>query len=106
MGQIYADRYESFRSDNDFKPVPGIKIPKSFSDKHIPYKLGSTRLDILSNEYYQSPYFGWLIMLANPEYGGLEFMIPDNSIIRIPFPLNNGLNLYFDGVDTYIKLYR
>jgi hypothetical protein len=25
--------------------------------------------------YYNNPYGGWLIMLANPEFGGLEFNI-------------------------------
>jgi hypothetical protein len=36
--------------------------------------------------YYNNPYGGWLIMLANPEFGGLEFNIPNQTVIRIPFP--------------------
>ena len=32
-----------------------------------------------------SPYFGWLIMQANPEYGGSEIDIPDNTTLKIPF---------------------
>ena len=102
---MYLDRYNKFRDDDNFKPVPGIKLLEKDTDKYIPYKLGSTRFDILSNEYYNSPYYGWLIMLANQEFGGLEFMIPDNSTIRIPYPLKSSINDYLSGVDRYIKLY-
>jgi len=45
-----------------------------------------------------------LIMLANPALGSLEFEIPDNSIIRIPFPLINTLQDYKKSVELY-KLY-
>ena len=90
----YIDRYKRFKSDDNYLPVPGIKIPLRTTDKQIAYKLGSTRFDILSNEYYGTPYCGWLIMLANPEFGGLEFAIPDNSTIRIPFPFKSSIDIY------------
>lgn len=105
MARNYIDRYESFKSDSDYKPVPNIKIPKKGTDKIIAYKLGRTRFDILSSKYYNTPYCGWLIMLANPEYGGLEFEIPDNSTIRIPFPFVTSIGDYLDGVDDYKTLY-
>jgi len=102
----YLDRYESFKSDTNYKPIPGIKIPVKGTDKYLPYRIGSTRMDILSQEYYQTPYYGWLIMLANQEYGGLEFMIPDNSIIRIPFPFKSSVINYLKGVDRHFRLYE
>jgi len=105
MAQKYIDRYERFRSDTNFKFIPGIKIPKKDSDKHLTYEVGQTRFDILSDRYYGSPYFGWLIMLANPEFGGLEFNIPNNKTIRIPFPLKQSINDYFAEVDEYFRLY-
>lgn len=105
MDNTYLDRYKKFKDDDNFKPVPGIKLPEKDTDKYVPYRLGSNRLDIMSNEYYGTPYYGWLIMLANQEFGGLEFMIPDNTTIRIPYPLKTSVNDYLRGVDTYIKLY-
>ena len=58
----------------------------------------------MSQEYYNTPLFGWLIMLANPQLGSIEFEIADNSTVRIPFPLTNSLQDYKRGVELY-KLY-
>lgn len=101
----YFDRYDKFRQDNNIKPIPGLYIPLISSDKKIIYKLGDTRLDKVSNIYYNSPYYGWLIMLANPEYGGLEFNIPDQTVITVPFPLESGLERYLTEANKYISLY-
>ena len=105
MAQKYLDRYNNFKSDSNYKPVPGIIIPEKSTDKVITYKLGGTRFDRLSNTYYDTPYYGWLIMLANPQYGGLEFEIPDGSLIRIPFPFKASVNDYLSGVKKYKRLY-
>ena len=51
---IYLDRYDSFRVGNGIKPIPGITIPQSDSDKVTIYRLGLTRLDKLSNLYYHN----------------------------------------------------
>jgi hypothetical protein len=104
MGR-YFDRYNNFRKENEIKPIPGLFVEESPSDKKIIYKLGDTRLDKVSNIYYNSPYYGWLIMLANPEYGGLEFNIPDQTVIRVPFPLDSGLERYSLAANKYISLY-
>jgi hypothetical protein len=45
-------------------------------------------------------------MLANPQYGGLEFDIPDETTIRIPFPLINAIQDYQQAVDNYNVLYK
>ena len=101
----YFDRYRDFNFNGGTKPLPGIIIPQTSSDKTIIYKLGQTRLDKLSNIYYGTPYYGWLIMLANPEYGGLEFLIPDQSRLRIPLPFESAIGFYNSEVKKYNILY-
>ena len=101
----YYDRYGKFRYDANMKPVVGITIPQSTSDKQVVYKQGSSRLDKMSNMYYLNPYSGWLIMLANPQFGGLEFNIPDLSLIRIPYPYDSAIQRYITELDNHIKLY-
>ena len=104
MSREYYDRYQDFLIDGEFKIVPGIEIPIKTSDKYLQYKKGKDRLDKLSQEYYNSPLYGWLIMLANPLAGGIEFEIPNNFYLRIPFPLIASLQDYESGVELY-KLY-
>ncbi len=101
----YFDRYNEFRFNGTMSPMPGIQIDKSPSDKQIVYKVGDTRLDKMSNLYYNTPFCGWLIMLANPEFGGVEFTIPDQSIIRIPYPFESAINRYISAINNYKKLY-
>jgi hypothetical protein len=101
----YYDRYGSFRTNGSMKPIPGIDIPVSSSDKNMVYKQGLTRLDKLSQMYYNNPYSGWLIMLANPEFGGLEFNIPDMTLIRIPFPFDSAVGRYITQVTNHKTLY-
>ena len=101
----YFDRYEKFKANGEVKPIPGLKIPVSSTDKSSLYTLGQTRLDKLSQKYYNNPYHGYLIMLANPQYGGLEFDIKNRDIIRIPFPFNSAIERYLASVDEYKELY-
>jgi hypothetical protein len=100
----YYDRYKSFTNNNEVSVIPFIKITKSDTDILIRYNQGQTRFDRLSLRYYGSPYYGWLINLANPEYGQLEFDISDDSIIRIPLPLERALSEYEDGIKNYQNL--
>jgi hypothetical protein len=104
MSKLYYDRYEKFKVNNEIKPLPFIKIPVSSNDISAEYTTNS-RLDILSQQYYGVPYYGWLIMLANPQYGGLEFLIPDQSIIRIPFPFESAIDRYIQTINRYNTLY-
>jgi hypothetical protein len=87
MAKQYYDRYQDYRFGNNVKTLPFLKIPEKSTDIRINYKKNRTRLDIVSQTYYGAPYYGWLIMMANPQYGGLEFDIPDGAVLRIPFPL-------------------
>lgn len=104
MSRSYIDRYQYFLNDGEFKIVPGIDIPFKGTDRYIQYKKGRDRLDRISQENYGSPLFGWLILVANPRVGSIEFEIPDNSYLRIPYPLISSLQDYKNQVDLY-KLY-
>lgn len=99
------DRYSMFRVDGQIKMVPFGEIPKHDTDFYEIYHRGVTRLDILSNNYYNSSDYAWLIMQANPQYGSLEFKIPDGAEIRIPYPLGQALQEYQDSLIEYQKLY-
>jgi len=104
MGTYY-DRYSEFKRNGVVKPVPGIVMSVKDTDKQVLYKLGETRLDKLSQVYYGNAYHGWLIMLANPQFGGLEFNIPDRTVIRIPYPFKNSLEQYDNAVLKHKTLY-
>jgi hypothetical protein len=99
------NRYSDFEVNGVIKLPPFIKLPSKSSDKEDTYIRGTTRFDILSNKYYKDSNYGWLILLANPSLGSLEFNILDNSTIVIPFPLETSLNDYSSEVEKYIKYY-
>ena len=102
---LYYDRNKNFVDENTTKMIPFIKLEELPTDKTFIYIVGKTRLDVLSEKFYNSPYYGWLIMLANPQFGGLEFLIPDNTLLRIPYPLESGLDRYITEVRRYKTLY-
>ena len=104
MSRDYLDRYQFFLVDGEFRIVPGIELPIKSSDRYIQYVKGKDRMDKLSQENYGSPLFGWLILQANPLAGSIEFLIPDNFYIRIPYPLVASLQDYKNQVELY-KLY-
>jgi hypothetical protein len=105
MGKEYYDRYQKFKIDGTYKPLPFIKIDRKPTDKTVVYRSQFSRLDKLSQTYYGNPYHGWLILLANPQYGGVEENIPDDEIILIPFPFRDSLQQYIDKVEEYKNLY-
>lgn len=105
MAKQYYDRYQNFKFDGKYLPLPFISIPPKSSDKSVVYNSDRTRLDKLSQSYYDTPYYSWLILSANPQYGGVEENIPDKTIIRIPFPLRDSIQQYISEVDKYNKLY-
>jgi hypothetical protein len=105
MSRQYYNRYQDFLVDGEFKIVPGIELPIKGTDKYHQYKKGKDRLDKISQEFYNSPLYGWLILQANPAVSSLEFEIPDNSFIRIPFPLTTSLQDYKRGIELYHLYY-
>lgn len=100
------DRYSQIRSGNGFNIVPFAEIPKSKTDIYEVYIKGKMRLDQLSSQYYDNPDYAWLILQANPQYGSLEYNIPDGAELRIPYPLNVALSGYQNSIDNYNKLYN
>lgn len=99
------NRYEKFKENGTMKLVPFIKIPKKTTDQYTYYEKGVSRLDLISYQFYETPDFGWLILQANPELGSYEYKIPNNTRLRIPFPLMETLNQYNSDIDLYDKLY-
>jgi hypothetical protein len=104
MAEQYFNRYGPFEVDGKNKPMPFIKINVKNTDKYIKTK-ENTRFDILSQRYYGTGKYGWLILQANPEFSSLEFDIPVKTRIRIPFPLLESLQDYKSNVDRHINLY-
>lgn len=100
------DRYKQFRVNGGVQTVPGITIDPKDTDYFEIYKLGQSRLDIISNDYYGDPNYDWLIMLANPEYGSLEYKIPDGATLRIPYPLSITLENYNNKISLHKTLYN
>ena len=105
MSREYFDRYQYFVEDGSFRIVPGIEIPIKATDKYVFFQRGKTRLDKMSQDHYGSPVYGWLIMMANPLAGSIEFVIPDNYLMRVPFPLITSLQDYKRGVELYNLYY-
>lgn len=101
----YYNRYSNFIINGEQTVVPYINLPQKTTDKKIIYKAGQSRLDKISQQFYGSPYFGWLIMLSNPIYGGQEWNITDGSILTIPFPLVASLQDYKNELDNHFFYY-
>ena len=99
------NRYKKFINNGEVALTPFIEIPKKSTDLYDTYIVGESRLDIMSYQYYNDPNYGWLILMANPEYGSLEYKIPNNTMLRIPYPLETTLAQYEDGIELYRKLY-
>ena len=100
------DRYSLFRQNGSIDLVPFGKVPKKDTDFFEVYEKGKTRLDILSYNYYKDSGYGWLILQANPEYGSMEYSIPDGSLLRIPYPLAESITGYESSIAEYNRLYK
>lgn len=99
------DRYSQLRDSNSIGIVPFVELPEKTTDQYETYHKGTIRLDQLSYQYYGSSDYAWLIMQANPQYGSLEFDIPDGVSLRIPYPLSTTIDDYQKGIEKYKKYY-
>lgn len=97
----YYDRYKRFRGNGNYAVIPFISIPVYDTDLYITFDKAKMRLDNLSYKYYSSPDYGWLIMLANPGLGSMEFLIEDGARMRIPYPIDTAISRYETGVSDY-----
>jgi hypothetical protein len=105
MVNQYYNRYTDFLINGDQTVVPYVSLPRKSSDKSYIYKVGKSRLDVVSQEFYNTPYFGWLILQGNPEFGGLENNIPDGTILTIPFPLIPSIQDYNAALENHFYYY-
>ena len=105
MGGKYYNRYNNFIINGQQTVVPFVNLTSKNSDKRYIYKTEQSRLDKVSQQYYGTPYFGWLIMMANPKFGGQEWNITDGSILTIPFPLIASLQDYNNQLDNHFFYY-
>ena len=90
----YYNRYRKLNTDDGVLSPPFVKLDEKNTDDMMQYDINKSRLDKISQQYYGAPYYGWLILMANPQYGGLEWNIKDGEFIRIPFPLDATLKEY------------
>ena len=101
----YYNRYQQFLINGEQTIVPNVTVPFKTTDKRYIYFQGKSRLDKISFEFYKTPYFGWLIQAANPQYSGYEFVIPDGAVLTIPFPLVASLQDYKNSYENYFFYY-
>jgi hypothetical protein len=101
----YYNRYNNLIVNGSQINIPYVTLPSKSTDKMYIYRIGVSRLDKVSQTYYGSPYFGWLILQANPEYGGSEVNIPNNTTLKIPFPLTASLLDYKTALQTHFYYY-
>ena len=100
------NRYSQVSGEGEvgFPPVPKYR-PMPF-DKEELWILNKSRMDLISSKYYNGDAnYDWLIMWANPTLPKIEFEIPDHTYIRIPFPLEEALAQYKNGIESYKQLY-
>lgn len=90
----YYNRYSTLNNDEEMLSPPFVKLTEKGTDTFVQYDANKSRLDKISQQYYGSPYYGWLILMANPQYGGLEWKIGDGEAIRVPLPFDDTLKEY------------
>jgi len=105
MAIQYYNRYNEFLINGEQKVVPYVVLPAKSSDKKYIYRVGMSRLDKVSQQYYGTPFFGWLIQMANPRFTGMEAYIPDGAVLTIPFPLLTSLQDYKSALDNHFLYY-
>ena len=76
------------RDGMSLRAMPPFTIDERDTDVFVTYNKQKTRLDRFAGDIYQDPTCWRIIMWANPEYF-IEFDIPDDTQIRIQFPLND-----------------
>ena len=60
MNLKYYNRYSQFVVNGEQKVVPFIKLPSKSTDNVFFYRKNVSRLDKISQQYYETPFFSWL----------------------------------------------
>jgi len=105
MAYPYYNRYDEFIINGEQTIVPFVYLYSKPTDQTYIYKVAQSRLDKVSQEFYNSPYFNWLILQANPQFGGLENNIYDGAVLIIPFPLITSLQDYKAALENHNYYY-
>lgn len=97
----YFNRYKVFNQQNNIPTiVPFLKIADKPTDRVIIWGEGE-RLDNISDDYYGTPFFDWLIMQKNSHLGMDEFEWEYGSTVIIPYPLETSINQYVEAYERY-----
>ena len=100
MPQRDYDRYAILiNSDGTYDMMPFVQLPQNQSDKFETWNTEYSRLDKLAQKYYGNPFYDFLILYANGYMS--EFDIPDQSLIRIPFPLQKVKSDYENALTAF-----
>lgn len=100
----YFNRYSIFDQNNNIPNIiPFLKIRDKASDKIIIWNK-EYRLDNISNDYYGTPYYDWLIAQKNVDKGMDEFEWQDGETIIIPYPLESSKEQYIQAYEEFRKL--
>jgi len=101
MPQRDYNRYAILTNNNGTTDLmPFVNLPQNQSDKFETWNTEFSRLDKLSQKYYGSPFYDFLILYANNGFMS-EFDIPDGQLIRIPFPLQKVKGDYENALTLY-----
>jgi len=100
-----TNRYSKMVTDGKIVRLPLVSLGKRETDYFEVYRKNKSSLDNISYKYYDDPNYVWIIMLANQDYGSLEYEIPDGAILRIPFPLESAINEYNTKLDRMMSMY-
>jgi len=79
---------EILRVGQELLDTPPILIKERKTDLFVVYNKNKTRLDRIAFDIYKDETCYKLILMANPAYF-CEFDIPNNTVVRVPFPYND-----------------
>jgi hypothetical protein len=80
---------EIYKQRSATSNVPNFTVSDRESDIYVNYNY-TDRLDLMSNRYYGSPKYWWIILKANSYH--MEFDIEAGEVLRIPLPLVDVVN--------------
>jgi len=83
--------YSLLKNADKLRDMPAVHIKHRTTDRSVMYNKNKTRLDVIAGDIYKDETMWRLILWANEQYF-MEFDIPDNTVIRVPYPLQDVLN--------------
>ena len=99
------NRYSQVSKEGEVGFPPVTRYHPMPSDKEELWISNVSRMDLISFKYYGNANYDWLILWANYLLPKLEFEIPDHTYITIPFPLEDALAQYKNGIESYGQWY-